>query len=710
MNSAKVALRVAALRVGAVAFSLGVAGLVGTAGMGTAFADEGGQSSSSSSSDSSSSSAASAGSSSSSPSPSVGSTESSSTAHTDSDSTGGSTASGTRPRTTFGSGRSTTKPDRDLSETRSTRSSSSERTSRRTKVDSPAESSAKDTTTDSASASSTGTATSAPVTKTVEDVSKSQTNTPPELVDSAPIVAEVTTERESRKNRSDRVAAESPASHRATAAVIGSTSQANNDTGDRSLARVTDSGATDVTASRTATNVETVAETPTTAVEIDAPLMLSENVGADNHGTIAQSGDPAPSTAPIGVVSGLLSAVGLGSPLSTVDGPVDPLPGVFLVGSLDLVRRDLEQLNDSQSADDTQPVTNTSITETPSEELLPVGTTAAADSNSEPPPVWTVPDELTIEPTSAERTAAYMKAQAERIEAFNEAQAARKEAFDKQLAAYADNPLGALVGSVGYVVSELVNTAAVVVTEFVNYISFAVTEFIHGLTDWFTAPAVFSGLYGDPDGSAQYWRAQSAENCVLQSAAMIVGQLTGTTPEEAEIADKAMALDSVVDPTRKMYLGLDTKDRVADKDAIALLDREYGIKATMTTYDKTEGNLALRALAAALDDNTKAVSVGVQGATIWNAVEGEPLPGISSADHQVVVTGIDFTERVVYLNDSGFPEQGKKMKVPLDAFMRAWHTDNYETWVAELKQPRSSTADVASARISHDGLLLEVAA
>lgn len=488
--------------------------------------------------------------------------------------------------------------------------------------------------------------------------------------------------------------------------MIGSSAQSA-DTGDRSLARVTDSGATDVTASRTVVGVETVNEAPTNTVEIDAPLVLSENVGADNHGTIAQSDDPAPSTAPIGVVSGLLSAVGLGSPLSTVDGPVDPLPGVFLVGSLDLVRRDLEQLNDGQSADDTQPVTNALITETPSEEL-PVAVTAA-DSNTEPPPVWTVPDELTVDPTSAERAAAYKKAQAERIEAFNEAQAARKEAFDKQLAAYADNPLGALVGSVGYVVSELVNTAAVVVTEFVNYISFAVTEFIHGLTDWFTAPAVFTGLYGDPDTNARYWRVQSAENCVLQSAAMIVGQLTGTTPEEAEIAGKAMALDSVVDPTRKMYLGLDTNDRVADRDAIALLDREYAIKATMTTYDKTEGNLALRALAFALEDPKKAVSVGVQGGTIWSAVEGDPLPNISSADHQVVVTGIDFTERVVYLNDSGFPEQGKKMKVPLDAFMRAWHTDNYETWVAELKEPRSSTSDVASARIAHDGVLLEVA-
>ncbi len=497
-------------------------------------------------------------------------------------------------------------------------------------------------------------------------------------------------------------------SHRLSAATAGIAARSL-DTGDRSLARVTDSGATDVTAAGNELGAENVTETTTGTLEIDAPLVLSESVGADNHGTVAQSGDPAPSTAPIGVVSGLLSAVGLGSPLPAVDGPVDPLPGVVLVGSLDLVRRDLERISDDQSAANTEQVTNTSTTETPSEELVPVALTAAADSNSEPPPVWTVPDELTVDPTSAERTAAYKKAQAERLEAFNEAQAARKEAFDKQLATYADNPLGALVGSVGYVVSELVNTAAVVVTEFVNYIAFAVTEFIHGLTDWFTAPAVFTGLYGDPDTNAQYWRVQSAENCVLQSAAMIVGQLTGTTPEEAEIAGKAMELDSVVDPSRKMYLGLDTKDRVADRDAIALLDSVYGITATMTTYDKTEGNLALRALAFALEDDKKAVSVGVQGATIWNAVEGEPLPGISSADHQVVVTGIDFTERVVYLNDSGFPEQGKKMKVPLDAFMRAWHTDNYETWIAELKEPRTSTLNVASPRISHDGVLLEVA-
>ncbi|WP_197416030.1 hypothetical protein [Mycobacterium sp. GA-1199] len=481
----------------------------------------------------------------------------------------------------------------------------------------------------------------------------------------------------------------------------------------RSLAHVTGSAAADLTASGEITGVQTVAEAGTGTLVIEAPMVSSGSSGGENHGAVvAQAPDPVTSTASVGVVSGLLSAVGLGSPLSTVDGPVEPLPGLVLVGSLDLMRRDLERMNDDQLAVDTQQVANTLTAETPSEEWVPVTTTADSDSGTDPEhPSWSVPDQLTVEPTSAERATAYQKAQTQRLDAFNQAQAARTEAFNEQLAQHAENPLGALVASAAFVVSELANTAAVVVTEFVNYLSFAVTEFIHGLTDWFRAPAVFTGLYGDPDDSAQYWRVQTAENCVLQSAAMIVGQLTGTTPEEADIAAKAMDADSVANPGEKMYEGLHTRDRVADRDAIALLDTEYGITATLTKYEKTEGNLALRALAFALEDPKKAVSVGVQGGTIWNSVEGEPLPDISSADHQVVVTGIDFDERVVYLNDSGFPEQGKKLKVELDVFMRAWQSDGYETMIAQLKQPNTTASEPGSHRISSpdSGLLLEVA-
>lgn len=527
-----------------------------------------------------------------------------------------------------------------------------------------------------------------------------------------PVVSEAPIEREQKKNRSDRVPSDSLVTpQRTTATAVGATSASRpEDTiSARSLAHVTDSGPADVTASAETIGVEAAAEASTLVIE--AELVPSDGSGADNHRTVvAQAPDAGPSTASTGIVSGLLSAVGVGSPLSAVDGPVQPLPGVILVGSLDLVRRDLERMNDDQLAIDTQHVTNTLTAEVPPEELVPVATTTT-DSDTEHPS-WSVPDELTVEPTAAERAAAFYKARDVRIEAFIVAQAARTDAFNEQVETqYADNPLGALVGSAAFVVSELAHTAAVVVTEFVNYISYAVTEFIHGLSDWFTAPAVFTGMYGDPETNKQYWQAQSYQNCVLMSSAMIINQLKNTPeiPDEEAIILKAQELESVVNPGNPMYVDT-TQDGVNIKDAVKLLDA-YGVAATVTEYDKTEGNLALRAVAFALEDK-KAVSVGLHGETIWSAVENRPMPtGANAADHQVVVTGIDFDERVVYLNDSGFAEQGKNMKVPLDAFMKAWQTDDYETIIAELKQPNTSETDPGVHRISSpdSGVLLQVA-
>ncbi|MGV0790139.1 hypothetical protein ABQF33_24870 [Mycolicibacterium sp. XJ2] len=198
------------------------------------------------------------------------------------------------------------------------------------------------------------------------------------------------------------------------------------------------------------------------------------------------------------------------------------------------------------------------------------------------------------------------------------------------------------------------------------------------------------------------------------ATAMVIGQLTGTSPTEDEIVDEAVQTDSVANPGKKMYQGLTSQDGVDVKDAIKLMDM-HGISATITSYDKSEGNLALRAVAFALEDK-KAVSVGLHGYTIWNAVENKPLPeGVLESDHQVVITGIDFDQRIVHLNDSGFGEDeqgingGKNMKVPLDAFMKAWQVDSYETIIAELKQPNTTASEPGSSRISNSGVLLAVA-
>jgi hypothetical protein len=433
--------------------------------------------------------------------------------------------------------------------------------------------------------------------------------------------------------------------------------------------------------------------------------------------------DPVPTLTAIDLESALLSGRGL-----STDGPMaPPLPGVML-GSLDLVRRDLEQMLTPLTDDTAQDNSDTLIIDQPSNDSGPV-LLAAAEAPAPPPPSWSVPEKLTVNPTSAERTAAFQIDQARRIEAFHEAQQARVDAFNEQLQELsAANPLGALLNSAAFVVSELVNTAAVVVTEFVNYISLAVTNFVQGISDWFTAPAVFTGMYGDPETNQRYWQAQSAQNCVMQSMAMVINQLKQTEnpdPDEQAIAQLAMQTPSVLDPTKKMYPGLylldengqqvldengvpkPSQDHLAIENGRKLLEM-YGVESTITTYDKSQGNLALRALALALRDN-KAVTVGVQGDTIWNAVEGDPLPGISAADHQVVVIGIDFDARIVHLNDSGFAEKGKNLKAPLDAFMRAWQTDNYETIVATLKQPTTSASGVTSINVSGSTILVDVA-
>ncbi|MGO4446556.1 hypothetical protein AB4Z42_24740 [Mycobacterium sp. 2YAF39] len=503
-------------------------------------------------------------------------------------------------------------------------------------------------------------------------------------VDTLPVVLDDEAQRDTNNHRSDLQDSDSsaPQDNNLAVSTFGGTSTVHGGADTSGL------GATDLTVSGTDANDETVTDTGTSTLIVDLPpsSLNSQDAGA--------SGDPVPSLTSIDLESGQLLDVDL-----STNGPITPpLPGVML-GSLDQVRRDLEKGFNSGSV-----------------------TLAATVQAAPPPPSWEVPDDLTVALTSAERTAAFQKAQAQRIGAFNEAQAARVQAFNEQMAS--TDPVGALLNSAAFVVSELVNTAAVVVTEFVNYISFGITQFIQGISDWFTTPVHFTGLYGDPEANKQYHQTQKAENCVLQSMAMVINQLKETPvpdPNEEAIAQLATETQSVADPDEKMYKGLyeldangqyvldengerkTTEDRVDIKDGLKLLDM-YGVSADLTKYDKSEGNLALRALAFALRDG-KAVSVGVQGSTIWNSVANQPLPTIASADHQIVVTGVDFDERVVYLNDTGL---AAGTKVDLNTFMRAWQSDNYETVIATLKVPNTSASGVTSTNFSGSTVLVGV--
>jgi hypothetical protein len=195
-------------------------------------------------------------------------------------------------------------------------------------------------------------------------------------------------------------------------------------------------------------------------------------------------------------------------------------------------------------------------------------------------------------------------------------------------------------------------------------------------------------IYGNL-ANAKYWATQSAENCVLMASASIVGQLTGTMPSEKAIADQATSTQSVVDPSRKMYLGLDTEDRVAIGDAEELLRVYYKVDAVTTdTYKKTQGLTALRALEKDLKAG-KAVMVGVNADAIWKVTGATPPPGAvaEAADHEISVIAVNATTRTVYINDSGMSKGG--VAVPLAVFMRAWQADSFELTAAVLAEAAS---------------------
>lgn len=195
-------------------------------------------------------------------------------------------------------------------------------------------------------------------------------------------------------------------------------------------------------------------------------------------------------------------------------------------------------------------------------------------------------------------------------------------------------------------------------------------------------------IYGNLSNS-QYWATQSAENCVLMATASVIGQLKGSMPSEQQIADQATSTQSVVDPSRKMYLGLNTDDRVAIGDAEELL-RLNGIDATTKDdYTKTQGLIALRAMELDLKAG-KAVMVGVKADAIWNYLHATPPPGAvaEAADHQISVIAINATTRTVYINDSGLTKGG--VAVPLAVFMRAWQADSFETTSAVLAEAASA--------------------
>ncbi len=187
-----------------------------------------------------------------------------------------------------------------------------------------------------------------------------------------------------------------------------------------------------------------------------------------------------------------------------------------------------------------------------------------------------------------------------------------------------------------------------------------------------SAAADPGGLYGDPAKAAPILGPQSfGNNCVLMSVAGVVGQISGQMPSEQQIIDVAQKTPSVAEQGKTVYT--DTQGDGVDTRDIGVLLAHYGIHAT--TSEDAKGQAALSALEDALNSR-HAVMIAVSSATIW---EGHQA---NDGDHEVVVIGVDATNGVAHLNDSG-SDDGRDEQVPIATFMSAWGGGDFEMTVSQ---------------------------
>ena len=161
------------------------------------------------------------------------------------------------------------------------------------------------------------------------------------------------------------------------------------------------------------------------------------------------------------------------------------------------------------------------------------------------------------------------------------------------------------------------------------------------------------GMSGDPAAAVPYWRQQHSSDCGEMAVADVVGEITGRQPTEQQITALAAATPSTAGPGPVWKLSGNTDIR-----NLPVLLWHYWIRAEniQTTTNALERDLSGR----------RKVIVILNAETIWNR------PGNrDSANHFVVVTGIDTKAGVVHLNDSGI-KTGRDERVPVATFERAW--------------------------------------
>lgn len=174
------------------------------------------------------------------------------------------------------------------------------------------------------------------------------------------------------------------------------------------------------------------------------------------------------------------------------------------------------------------------------------------------------------------------------------------------------------------------------------------------------APA---GVHGNPDAWTLNWFFQQVDGyCGPSAVAQVVAQYTGATiTDPHQLVDRARELGLMGDPGEGMTL----------PNIEALLE-DQGVPATIT--DSSLDDLRDR-----LDDGYAVIAM-VDSGEIWHPDReaGED----DTADHVLVVAGIDDTRGVVILSDPGIPG-GNHLEVPIDRFEDAWSDSGHRMLVTD---------------------------
>lgn len=188
-----------------------------------------------------------------------------------------------------------------------------------------------------------------------------------------------------------------------------------------------------------------------------------------------------------------------------------------------------------------------------------------------------------------------------------------------------------------------------------------------------TVHATSDSMYGDPVAAGKYWRYQQYwDDCVLMSAADVIGEVTGSEPSEEDIIDRAQATPSSQGPGPIYTRPANPKDPNSGEGAwfrdIPTLLAQYDVGAVVRngTIEDVEQQLGAG----------HKVVASVNGEIIWRKpVETTDRHGNPTHNHTVVVTGVDTENRIVHLNDSGSRE-GRDEQLPVDLFVQAWRASD----------------------------------